>query len=110
MEEIVYNWNFSPLEVIYNEDTLTNVVNIVHWQYSATHTPSQLMLQNIGTVSLDTPTTESFVPFENLTKEMVTDWVVAKIGNDEVSRMQTSLSASIGDKLHPIKGQMLPPW
>ena len=57
-EEIVYNWNFHSLEVVYNENTMTNVVNIVHWQLSATHTSSSLMVQNIGTVGLETPDTD----------------------------------------------------
>lgn len=110
MDEIVYNWNFQPLEVVYNEDTLTNVVNVVHWQLTATHQSSSVMIVNIGTVGLETPASESFVPFENLTKEIVTGWVESKLGEESINNMKTSLSSSIGEKLNPKKGNMSPPW
>ena len=44
MEEIAYDWNFNPLEVIYNEDVLTNVVSVVHWQYTGTYTSGSINL------------------------------------------------------------------
>jgi len=110
MDEIVYNWNFHPLEVVYNEDTLTNVVSTVHWQLQATHQSSSILVQNIGTVGLETPATESFVPFENLTKEIVTGWIEAKLGEEAITNMKASLSASINEKLNPTKGNMSPPW
>jgi hypothetical protein len=110
MDEIVYNWNFHPLEVVYNEDTLTNVVNVVHWQLQATHVSSSILVQNIGTVGLETPDTGSFVPFEDLTKEIVTGWVETKLGEEAINNMKSSLSASIQDKLHPTRGPMTPPW
>lgn len=110
MDEIVYNWNFHPLEVVYNEDTLTNVVNVVHWQYVAKHVPTDVMIQNIGTVGLETPAPETFIPFESLTKETVTEWVETKLGQEMIANMQTSLSASLNDKLNPTRGPVNAPW
>lgn len=110
MNEIVYNWNFQPLEVVYNEDTLTNVVNVVHWQFTAKHVSSSISVQNIGTVGLETPESGSFVPFEELTKEIVTGWVETKLGEESINNMQTSLSASINEKLNPTRGTMTAPW
>ena len=60
MSDISYDWNFNPLEVVYNEDVLQNVVHTVHWQYIATH-PSASQ-QAIGTVSLEAPISASFHP------------------------------------------------
>lgn len=112
MNEIVYTWNFNPLEVVYNEETLSNVVSTVHWQYTATFTSASVEFydRNIGVVGLETPTVESFVPFESLTKETVEGWVIAKLGEETITAMSTNLSASINNQLFPVKGVLSPPW
>lgn len=110
MSDIVYSWNFNPLEVVYNEDSMTNVVNTVHWQLYATHTSASITVQNIGTVGLETPVSESFVPYSELTKEIVTGWVEAKLGEEHINNMKSGLSASISDRLFPVRGTMTPPW
>lgn len=112
MNEIIYNWEFNPLEVVYHEESLSNVVNVVHWQYTATYASASIHAsdRNIGTVGLETPPSQSFISFEDLTKEMVTEWVVAKLGKETVNRMTTQLSASINNQLFPIKGTLPAPW
>lgn len=110
MSDIMYSWNFHPLEVVYNENSMTNVVNIVHWQYIAKHVPSDTTIQNIGTVGLESPTPESFIPFENLTKEEITAWVEAKLGEEAISNMQTNLSSSLNSKVFPTRGTVSAPW
>jgi hypothetical protein len=45
---ITYNWNFSPLEIVYNEDVMVDVIDIVHWQYSATDDDTGTSVQSIG--------------------------------------------------------------
>ena len=108
MNNIVYSWNFNPLEIVYNEETLTNVVTVVHWQYVATHVSASQ--QSIGTVSLDTPSAEAFIPFESLTKEMLVDWVEAKLGESTITQMQNTLSQSLNNIIFPKSGQVAPPW
>lgn len=114
MSEITYNWTFSPLEIVYNEEGLTDVINVVHWQYHATYETSptsSISQQSIGTVALPAPTEpEGFIPFADVTKEQVTNWVVAAMGEEAVTRMQESLSGSIAYQLHPTKGIVSPPW
>lgn len=110
MADIVYDWNFNPLEVVYNEDTFTNVVNVVHWQLKATEVDSNTTVQNIGTIGLETPDSGAFVPFEELTKEIVTSWVETKLGEETIANMKTNLSSSIADKLNPTRGPVSPPW
>jgi hypothetical protein len=113
MSEIVYNWNFNPLEIVYNEEGMVDVIQTVHWQYSAKYElnpTSSIVQQSIGTVSLPTPHVASFTPFTDVTKEMVTDWVVTALGTGSVESMQQSLSSSIAYDLAPTKGTVSPPW
>jgi hypothetical protein len=108
MDDIVYSWNFNPLEVIYNEQSLTNVVNVVHWQYTATH--GDITSTNIGTVGLESPTENSFITFDMLTKEIVTEWVTAKLGEEYINNMKANLSNTINKQLFPVGGVISPPW
>lgn len=108
MSDISYDWNFNKLGVIYNEDVLQNVVHTVHWQYIAMH-PSASQ-QVIGTVLLEAPTSASFIPFESLTKETVTFWVEAKLGESVIMGLQTNLSQSLNKIIFPTGGQLAPPW
>lgn len=107
---ITYNWNFSPLEIVYNEDVMVDVIDIVHWQYSATDSESGTSVQSIGTIKLPTPAPETFIPFANVTKAEVTTWVETAMGAEAVQSMQTNLANQIDTILHPMRGTVSPPW
>jgi hypothetical protein len=108
MSDITYSWNFDPLEVVYNVDGLTNVVNVVHWQFSGT--TGSISNTVIGTVPLSTPDTGSFVAYDELTKEIVTGWVEGTMGSERVASLSSSVSTSIAIQLQPVRGTMTPPW
>lgn len=107
---ITYSWNFNPLEIVYNEDVMVDVINVVHWQYVAKDEDSKLSVQSIGTVNLPTPSPESFTAFADVTKEQVTMWVETALGADTVLSMQQSLATQIESELHPLRGTVSPPW
>ena len=112
MSAITYSWNFNPLEIVYNEEGMTDVINVVHWQYTAAFALETGSIQqtSIGTVSLPTPAVGSFIPFADVTKEMVTEWVVTAMGSGSVETMQNSLSSSLAQQLNPTTGLVTPPW
>jgi hypothetical protein len=108
MDDVIYSWNFNPLEVVYNEQSLANVVTVVHWQYTATH--GDITSTNIGTVGLDSPAENSFITFDTLTKEIVTEWVTAKLGEEYINAMKVNLRNSINKQLIPVSGVISAPW
>ena len=110
MENITYTWNFNPLEVMYHTESLQNIVQTVHWQLHATHEETTTTVQTIGTISLEPPAVENFIPFENLTKETVTYWVETVLGTDYINGTKTNLSQSLNELLFPVKGRLSPPW
>lgn len=91
---------------------MTDVIQIVHWQYTANLTSDSGSYQqtSIGSVSLPTPVIGSFIPFAEVTKEMVTEWVTNVMENGSVERMQNNLSSSIACQLTPTKGIVSAPW
>jgi hypothetical protein len=101
--------NFGPLEVVYNTDGMTNVITTVYWEYIGTLNDTSKKI--INSVVLPPPHPASFTPFDNVTEEMVTNWVIAGIGgNDTVQVMQNQLSSSIAAEILPKSGLISPPW
>ena len=76
----------------------------VHWivtgvdgDYSAT---------NIGTqvVTLDPEST--FIPFKDLTNEIVVGWTKEAMGEDQVDQIETSIAGQIEDQKNPVSVTM----
>ncbi len=112
MSDISYSWNFNPLEVTYNQDQLQDVVTAVHWQYYATYPlpTGSLVKTAIGVASFSGVDSGSFVPYADLTQDIVTAWVTGSLGEERVTQMQTNLSQSVATELYPTSGPMSPPW
>lgn len=84
------------IEITQLDRSLPNeVVVTVHWQASLTE--DEITVDSYGSVNLELkdPADPSFVPFENLTKEIVTGWINDKIGQE--------ISDSLGRKLEEVK-------
>ena len=74
---IEYTYNIAQLE----RDAVTGGVTIAHWTLMAQK--EQLSASVYGTVSFTPdPEDESFVPFDELTKEQVTEWVKSQLDTD----------------------------
>ena len=96
---ITYNWNCKTVDVHPQEEEQTDVVYNVHWivtgvdgDYSAT---------NIGTqvVTLDPEST--FIPFKDLTNEIVVEWTKAAMGAEQVAQIETSIASQIAELENP---------
>ena len=96
---ITYNWNCKTVDVHPQEEGQIDVVYNVHWivtgvdgYYSAT---------NIGTqvVTLDPEST--FIPFKDLTNEIVVEWTKAAMGAEQVAQIETSIASQIAELENP---------
>lgn len=114
-----YNWNFSPLTCQTFQDGYTDVVMTVHWQFSAQSGSlnesgsfvSQYSSQVIGAQSFTfDPSGSSFVPFNELTKDLVLGWVTGSLGEERVTQMSASLLTQIEDQITPKIVNLPPPW
>ena len=102
---ITYDWNCKTVDVHPQEEGETDVVYNVHWivtgvdgDYSAT---------NIGTqvVTLDPEST--FIPFKDLTNEIVVGWTKEAMGEDQVDQIETSIAGQIAEKENPTSVTMV---
>ena len=111
---INYSWDFSNLQVQYTSNSLANVVTRVDWQYtgeSGSH-EHHCSVNNIATIG--SVASADFVAYESLTEDLITGWVTASLfdehGDDYITTMQTKISGSIAESLHPVEGNKTTPW
>jgi hypothetical protein len=67
--------------------------------YLVIATLDKYRFQKYGVVTLDEPKSiDAMVKFEDLTKETIQGWVKAKIGADEVAKIETKLITKVQDE------------
>ena len=103
---ITYNWNCKTVDAYPQNEEYSDLVYNVHWlvtgvsdelkpdgtTYSAT---------NIGTQSLNTSEVTVFIPFEDLTNEVVVEWTKRAMGSSQVSDIENSIASQIGSLITP---------
>ena len=96
---ITYDWNCKTVDVRPQAEGETNVVYNVHW--IVTGTEGDYTANNIGTqaVALDPET--PFIPFEDLTNEIVVEWTKEAIGEDQVQAIEDSIASQIAELKNP---------
>ena len=107
--DITYNWNFNPLESYPTASGETDVVFLVHWQLYAntgSYNASSVGIQTIATFESGS----IFIPFNDLTKDIVYGWVTSSMGSERVDGLYASLSASIENQINPPILVQRAPW
>ena len=96
---IAYDWNCKTVDVHPQEEGETDVVYNVHWivtgvdgDYSAT---------NIGTQVVPLSEGGTFIPFEDLTNDVVVEWTKEAMGEEQVTQIEASVASEIEGKINP---------
>jgi hypothetical protein len=96
------NWNIVQLE----RKAEDGLVCVVHWELIISEEMEQengnkkvFKARTYGCTHLDRG--EEFIPFEQLTKEMVIDWVKSKLGQEQVLEFENSLQQQIEKQKNP---------
>ena len=116
---VTYDWNCKTVDAYPQDGEYTDLVYNVHWivtgisdelkpddtAYSAT---------NIGTQTLDTSDVTEFIPFEDLTNEIVVGWTQGAMGEEQVASIEASIASQIENLINPTSvtltiGEPVPP-
>lgn len=92
-----YKWNINALDAKVSVDDDENVVYTVHWSLIATSEDGEHTVSNIGTHGVEYDA-DNFVPYEDLTEEMVIGWLEAGL---DVDSMKAGLDAQIEKLITP---------
>jgi hypothetical protein len=96
-----YKWVVSSLDS-YPKDAegLTDVICVIHWRYQAEQVENDktYFAEVYGTLSVPSPNPADFVPYDQVTYEMVCGWLEA--GLDQVS-LDENLDSQIENQINP---------
>jgi hypothetical protein len=96
-----YKWVISSLDSYpTNVEGLTDVICIVHWRYQAEQVDGDktYSAEIYGSLSVGSPDPADFVPYDQVTYEMICGWLEAYI---EVEPLQSELDAQIENLVNP---------
>jgi hypothetical protein len=101
-----YNWNCKTVDVHPTEADHTDVVYNVHWivtgvsdQLDSEGNPYQAT--SIGTQVVPLDPESEFIPFEDLTNEIVVGWTKEAMGAEQVTAIEESIANQIEQKINP---------
>ena len=102
----IYNWNCKTVDVHPQEAGETDVVYNVHW--IVTGVSDELDPQgdpyqstNIGTQTVTLDSESEFIPFEDLTNEIVVGWTKNAMGEEQVTSIQANIQNAIDLEINP---------
>ena len=96
---ITYDWNCKTVDVHPQEEGKTDVVYNVHW--IVTGVEGEYLVTNIGTQIVPLSEGSTFIPFEDLTNEIVVGWTKEAMGEETVASIETSIANQIQDLINP---------
>ena len=101
-----YTWDCKTVDVYPNHDSHSDVVYNVHWRLNAVSDQqdaegNDYTASVYGTHSVNADDISNFVPFADLTNDLVTGWVTTSMGDDEVASLKSSLDDQIALLITP---------
>ena len=103
---IEYNWDCQTVDYYPEKDDHSDVVFNVHWRINAVSDQKDsednfYAASVYGTQSLNVDDIENFIPYADLTNEIVTGWVEGVMGEEEVKNLKDNLAKQIADLIDP---------
>jgi hypothetical protein len=96
---MTYNWNCRTVDVHPQESGEENVVYNVHWILTGVSGPYSAT--SIGTQLVKVDPEKEFIPFDELTNDIVVEWTKEAMGEDEVSAIEQSVSNQVSELENP---------
>ena len=105
----VYVLDISQLDTMPQSDGLSDVVSTIHYRYNATcdYNNQTYYASVYGTCAAPVPTSEDFIPYSQLTKEIVCQWVGEAI---DLEASRQVLYGSLLNQINPPIVNLPLPW
>ena len=102
-----YNWNCKTVDVHPQEEGQTDVVYNVHW--TVTGVNGDYSVTNIGTQIVPLNEGGDFIPFEDLTNEIVVEWTKEAMGEEQVASIEADIAGQIEALINPTSVTLIIP-
>jgi hypothetical protein len=115
---MAFTWVISQLETIPTLDGMDKVIKTIHyraqkqvgdlnWTLSNNQTITSFTADTYGGLEIEAPHETSFIPYDEITKEMVEGWLEAGLNTEEI---EANLDAQIENFLNPPVVAYPLPW
>ncbi len=101
---ITYDWNCKTVDVVLQEESLTDVVYNVHW--IVTGTSDTYSSTSIGTQNVTLDESTPFIPFADLTNDIVVGWTKDTMGEEQVASIESGIADAIEKEINPVTATM----
>jgi hypothetical protein len=101
---ITYDWNCKTVDVVLQEEGLTDVVYNVHW--IVTGTSDTYSSTSIGTQTVTLDESTPFIPFVDLTNDIVVGWTKDAMGEEQVASIESGIADAIEKEINPVTATM----
>jgi hypothetical protein len=96
---ITYKWNCKTVDVYPQANGETDVVYNVHWVL--TGVSDTYVASNFGTQIVELDSEKEFIPFDELTNDIIVEWTKEAMGEDEVSAIEQGVSNQVSELENP---------
>ena len=97
-----FTWGINTLE----RETDDGFVFTAHYTVDAVADDGTYRSGAYGSIGFERP--EELIPFDDLTQEIVIEWVKEKLGEEQVEKVETALQSQIDEKRAPTKASGTP--
>jgi len=103
-------WHIVQTEYVLAEDSLTNVINLVHWRVTESETVGEetYTASSYGTQSLAAPDPDNYTAYDQVTEAECIAWCKAEMGAEQVTSIEDGLTANIELQKNPVDGHGVP--
>lgn len=105
--EIIYNWEILAMEVVLQQDGLTNVVSNLDWKLKATVDGEKYNASHQAKQYIGAPDADKFTNYNELTKEQVVSWLESIL---DVPQLKENLAHQIDLQANPTHATLPPPF
>ena len=103
---VTYDWNCKTVDVHPQEEGQTDVVYNVHWIVTGVSEEIDFKgvpysVTNIGTQVVPLSGSGTFIPFEDLTNEIVVEWTKEAMGEEQVAYIEAGIASEIEALINP---------
>lgn len=101
-----YEWNCKTVDVHPTEGSETDVVYNVHWILTGVSDEldpdgNAYQSTNIGTQTVPLDPESEFIPFDELTNEIVVEWTKKAMGEEQVTSIEANIQQAIDLEINP---------
>lgn len=108
---VTYTWEIDTLDCYPTSPQGPDYVYLVYWILKASETVNNITYTSqVFEKQYLTPSTGSFIPFNELTLPIVSGWIENALGEEKLNNIKANLAENINNQINPPTVSLQPPW